>query len=233
MSKIPEITNFLKQFSTSSVILVEKNELKDMSKILDVFPLFPISIIVFPGEIQPLHIFEPRYKQLIGEMETSQGFFGIPYIKDGEMCMFGSLVSVHKILAKSPTGEMDILVRGAGIFMLNDIEERLPGKLYGGGKITILNEMNHTVTQNLYEKYRFYRIQLEKSDPSVFSGIAVPSQHRILDIAGQLPLQTEEKYSIIKFEENTQREEFLMKKLDFLLMINQKLEEVGYRFYLN
>jgi len=203
-----------------------------MSKILDDFPLFPIGVIVFPGEIQPLHIFEPRYKQLIGEMESQQELFGIPFIKDGEMCEFGSMVILHKILAKSPTGEMDILVKGVGLFKILDIEERLPGKPYGGGRVMISDEMNEKATVQLLERFRFYKQQIDKTD-LLQNGFAVPSEHRILDIAGQLPLQNEEKYNIVKLEESEQREQFLIKKIDFLLMINQKLEEVGYRFYLN
>jgi len=166
-------------------------------------------------------------------MENSQETFGIPFIKDGEMCEFGSVVTLHKVLAKSPTGEMDILVKGIGLFQIYDIEEKLPGKLYGGGQVHILEEMNHSVSSELMEKFRFYKKQIEKTDLTNNNDLSPNSQIRILDIAGQLPLQTEEKYSIIKLEIPEQREKFLMKKLDFLLMINQKLEEVGYRFYLN
>lgn len=204
-----------------------------MSKILHDFPLFPIGLIVFPGEIQPLHIFEPRYKQLINEMDHHEGYFGIPFVKDGVICEFGSMVAIHKILATSPTGEMDILVRGVSLFKILEIEERLPEKLYGGGKVTLLDELNHRVNKELSQKFINYKSELDKKDMEKLVVSTPNLSFHLLDIAGQLPLQTEEKYNIIKLEIPEQREQFLLKKLDFLLMINQKLEEVGYRFYLN
>ncbi len=204
-----------------------------MARTLNDFPLFPVSIIVFPGEIQPLHIFEERYKQLINDMGNDKEIFGIPYVKDGKMCLYGSGVVIHKILAISPTGEMDILVKGVIMFVVNDMKEQLPGKLYAGGKVKLLDEMNDLANPPLIEKFRNYKLQLSRinKDSGVTSGI-ITSNH-VLDIAGQLPLENDEKYSIIKFEDKQQREKYLLDKLDFLQVINQKLEEVGYRFYLN
>jgi hypothetical protein len=204
-----------------------------MSRVLNDFPLFPVSVIVFPGEIQPLHVFENRYKQLINDMENDKEIFGIPYVKDGKMCLYGSGVVIHKILATSASGEMDVLVKGVMMFVINDMKEQLPGKLYAGGKVKLLDEMNNIAGTPLIEKFRNYKMQLSKinKDSGVTSGI-ITSNH-VLDIAGQLPLENEEKYSIIKIKDKQQREKYLSDKLDFLQMINSKLEEVGYRFYLN
>jgi hypothetical protein len=204
-----------------------------MAKVLNDFPLFPVSVIVFPGEIQPLHVFEDRYKQLINDMGNHQEVFGIPYVKNGKMCLYGSGVVIHKILATSPTGEMDILVKGVNMFVISDIMEQLPGKLYAGGKVKILNEINDIANPALIEKFRNYKLTLSRinKDSGASSGI-ITSNH-VLDIAGQLPLENEEKYSIIKLKDQQQREKYLSDKLDFLQIINTKLEEVGYRFYLN
>jgi Lon protease-like protein len=204
-----------------------------MARFLNDFPLFPVSVIVFPGEIQPLHVFEERYKQLIHDMGNDQEVFGIPYVKDGKMCLYGSGVVIHKILATSQSGEMDILVKGVNMFLITEMKEQLPGKLYAGGRVKILDEINDIAEAPLIEKFRDYKQQLSKinKDSGVTSGI-ITSNH-VLDIAGQLPLENEEKYNIIKFKNKKQREKFLLNKLEFLQMINLKLEEVGYRFYLN
>ncbi len=204
-----------------------------MSRILENFPLFPISIILFPGEIQPIHIFEKRYKQLINDIENNGEIFGIPFLKDGTLCEFGSGVVIHKVLAKSPTGEMDILVRGVNLFKMMSIEENLPGKLYGGGTVMILDEMNKTAIQMLQEKFITYKQQLSAINKIPDSMAEKNLPRHILDIAGQLPLDIAEKYKIIKLEKTALREQVLIEKLDFLMMINKKLQEVGYKFYLN
>jgi uncharacterized protein len=197
------------------------------------FPLFPIGVIILPGEIQPLHIFEPRYKQLIKDMEDSKGIFGIPYFVNGRLCHFGSAVQIHKILAVSPTGEMDLLVRGISIFKTKHIEEQLPGKLYGGGTVTILNDLNSYASEVMVTRFLVYRRQLEKINKSETGAVPQIERMRILDIAGQMPLEVDEKYTLIKLDHHTKREQFLLEKLEFLSLINKKLEEVGYRFYLN
>jgi Lon protease-like protein len=56
------------------------------------FPFFPLNLIVMPGEIQPLHIFEPRYKQLIHDIQTSGEHFGIPFMLNNKICKLGSCV---------------------------------------------------------------------------------------------------------------------------------------------
>jgi uncharacterized protein len=208
-----------------------------MSKQLEDFPLFPIPIIVFPGEIQPLHIYEPRYKQLIADMQKENGMFGIPYYFNGKICEYGSLVTIHKILAKSPSGEMDILVRGVNLFKIKSIHEFLDGKLDGGGTIELLNEMNQPVSPRLIERYKSYKKQLSSVEKNPESDseneIQIFTPNQILDIAGQLPFEIDEKYQIIKSLNHLQREQFVMEKINFLLMINKKVKEVGYKFYLN
>lgn len=204
-----------------------------MSKQIENFPLFPIPLIVFPGEIQPLHIFEPRYKQLIADMQESKGIFGVPYFVDGKICEFGSIVSLHKVLATSPTGEMDILVRGVNLFKIVDLRENLGNKLYGGGTIELLSELNHTVSNQLIEQFRSYKKQLSNTDKEGNRDVHIVTPNNLLDIAGQLPFEVDEKYKIIKSPTHLQREQFVMDKLKFLLMINKKVKEVGYKFYLN
>ena len=204
-----------------------------MSKLIKNIPLFPISLIVLPGEVQPLHIFEPRYKQLINEMVESEEIFGIPFLKGDTICEFGSAVIIHRILAKSPTGEMDVLVKGVNLFRVKDIVEQLPGKLYGGGVIELLDEMNPGVSSDLHSLFKTYQHQIAEINQYDNIDESKTFSDHLLDIAGQLPLETQEKYEIVRASTNDEREALLLEKLNFLLMINKKLEEVGYRFYLN
>ncbi len=204
-----------------------------MSDILNNFPLFPINVIIFPGEIQPLHIFEPRYKQLIREMDASGGNFGIPFITDGKVCQYGSVVKLHKILATSPTGEMDVLVKGVNVFTVLEMEEQMQGKPYGGGTVQISSHINTLASEVLMDKFNRYRNQLESINKSASKTTLHAAPMKILEIAGQMPLEVEEKYTLLNLSHKTEREHYLIDKLDFLSIINKKLEEVGYRFYLN
>ncbi len=58
-------------------------------------PIFPLNVVLYPGEILNLHIFEPRYKELVKECSGNNKSFGIPAVINGQVAEFGTLVS-HK-----------------------------------------------------------------------------------------------------------------------------------------
>jgi Lon protease-like protein len=81
-------------------------------------PIFPLGIVVYPGEALNLHIFEPRYKQLINECFTQKKPFGIPVVLDKQMQEFGTLVEIESIAKQYEGGEMDIHTRGTKVFRM-------------------------------------------------------------------------------------------------------------------
>ena len=79
-------------------------------------PIFPLAIVVFPGEKLNLHIFEPRYKQLITECHEQKKPFGIPTVIENKVQDYGSLVDIleiTKVHEKWRVGYQD--TRGTGI----------------------------------------------------------------------------------------------------------------------
>ncbi len=57
-------------------------------------PIFPLSTVVYPGEELHLHIFEPRYKQLIIESYNTNRPFGIPAVINNRISELGTLVEI-------------------------------------------------------------------------------------------------------------------------------------------
>ena len=78
--------------------------------------LFPLQLVVFPRVQVPLHIFEERHKELIGEAIANHTEFGIVRVKDAGISSTGCTVEVEKVLTRYPDGRMDILTRGARRF---------------------------------------------------------------------------------------------------------------------
>ena len=73
--------------------------------------LFPLPLVLVPTERLPLHIFEPRYKELIGECIANDSEFGIVLATDrGEAHDIGTRASVVEVLIEHPDGSMDIVV---------------------------------------------------------------------------------------------------------------------------
>lgn len=74
--------------------------------------LFPLNIVLFPGSSYPLHIFENRYKVLIGESIASGAEFGVNLVEHGKMHRVGCLARVAGVRHTYDDGRMDIVVTG-------------------------------------------------------------------------------------------------------------------------
>jgi Lon protease-like protein len=95
-------------------------------------PLFPLQVVVFPRTELPLHIFEERYKEMIGEAIRDHSEFGIVLAKEEGILNAGCTVIVDKVLKSHPDGRMDILTRGIRRFeivMLNQEKAYLRGEV--------------------------------------------------------------------------------------------------------
>jgi Lon protease-like protein len=99
------------------------------------FPLFPLGIVLLPGEVVPLHIFEERYKLMIGECLDSDGEFGIVWLSDSGLRDIGCTARVTQVLDRFDDGRMNILVTGGQPFGLVRKIEELP---YPAGDIELL-----------------------------------------------------------------------------------------------
>ena len=85
-------------------------------------PIFPLQLIVFPGESLNLHIFEQKYRQLFADLKSGTiTFFGIPPVVDHQMHAFGTRLILTDIVKNYPGGEMDVSTQGIDVFKLGGI----------------------------------------------------------------------------------------------------------------
>jgi Lon protease-like protein len=103
----------------------------------DSFPLFPLGIVLLPTEIVPLHIFEDRYKLMIGECVERDGEFGIVWLGDDGLREVGCTARVAQVLERMDDGRMNILAQGGRPFRLLRRIEALP---YPAGDVEMLDD---------------------------------------------------------------------------------------------
>jgi Lon protease-like protein len=75
-------------------------------------PLFPLDVVLLPGAPLPLHVFEPRYKEMIAECLDRKQSFGMLRVKDEEMADVGCTASITAVTKKYDDGRMDIVTEG-------------------------------------------------------------------------------------------------------------------------
>src|SRR5579872_3919529 len=100
---------------------------KNMTKFI---PIFPLNIIVYPGQLLNLHIFEPRYKQLIQECKDEGKTFGIPSVFKDTLNEYGTEMELLEISKVYPGGEMDVKTKGVKVFRIMEVLREVPDKLY-------------------------------------------------------------------------------------------------------
>jgi Lon protease-like protein len=104
---------------------------------LESFPLFPLGIVLLPEEVVPLHIFEDRYKLMVGECLEYEREFGIVWLSDSGLREVGCTAAISELLETMDDGRMNILVRGSRPFRLLRRIEDLP---YPAGDIELLDD---------------------------------------------------------------------------------------------
>ena len=84
--------------------------------------LFPLGIVLLPGEVVPLHIFEERYKKLIGE-RLEDGEFGIVLAEDDTVRECGTAARVAQLIEELDDGRLNVLVQGGRRFRIIEVRE--------------------------------------------------------------------------------------------------------------
>ena len=118
---------------------------------MDNIPLFPLNIVAVPKERIPLHIFEPRYKQMIKDSIKTGDPFGIVLKDDKGVKSIGCSVKIIRVLKEHPTGEYDIIVQGLQCFRIK--EKTQENNQLWIGKVTYLED-NESASADLLDKTR-------------------------------------------------------------------------------
>ncbi|WP_018478107.1 LON peptidase substrate-binding domain-containing protein [Pontibacter roseus] len=195
-------------------------------------PLFPLNIVVFPGEKLNLHIFEPRYKQLIQDCMTSGGTFGIPtYINKG-VGLFGTEVKILNVEKTYATGEMDIRTQGMGIFKIATFDRTAPGKLYAGGMVEeVENQQDEDIVTKLKLQEKLKELYEALGISSIF--LDLPEDFKSYDVGHHLGLNTEQEYTLLQCQSEALRQEMILQHLEQVLPIVAETEKLKERVKLN
>jgi Lon protease-like protein len=196
-------------------------------------PIFPLQIVVFPGEGLNLHIFEPRYRQLINDCFGEDRPFGIPSVVGNTLQDYGSLVKITEIKEVYEDGKMDIRVRGVKVFRILENTGQVPSKLYNGAivnypenVIEIANDNMQGIAEALQELHRL--LHIEKN--------FAPADGRQLcsyDVAHHAGLTLEQEYEFLQLLREDQRQAYLKRHLQQVLPIVREMEALKERVKLN
>jgi uncharacterized protein len=196
-------------------------------------PIFPLGIVVYPGEELNLHIFEPRYKQLINECFTGKKPFGIPTVINGHAKEIGTLVQIADIITVFDNGELDIKTIGLSTFRMLEMIKEIPDKLYSGAIVKHLptGEGNgkpvlmQKILMLIRELHRL--LKLQKMFPKADDDL------NCYDLAHHAGLSLEEEYEMLCLEMEIQRQAFLKQHLEKVIPLIREMEQLKEKVKLN
>lgn len=199
---------------------------------MNFIPVFPLSLVVYPGESLNLHIFEPRYRQLIRECSETGKPFGIPVVMDKGLRDLGTLVEVLEISKTYEDGKMDIRCRGISVFRMLEFIAEVPDKLYSGAIVEYpANDL--TARPRLIQKVKEGLLQLHAllkiSKPLPEKGDDLLSY----DLAHHMGLPQVAEYELLAHFDERQRLELLRRHLHKALPIVSGMEALKERIKLN
>ncbi|GAB3731997.1 LON peptidase substrate-binding domain-containing protein [Spirosoma lituiforme] len=192
--------------------------------------LFPLNLVVYPGEDLNLHIFEPRYRQLIDECLEEEKTFGIPTFLNNKLPGYGTEMHVTTLHKRYPDGRMDIKSKGLGAFRLVNFENPLSGKLYAGGEVELIEPGDSFSAHSsaLIERLeRLYNLMQMEPD---FSLSTETISYRV---AHKVGLSIEQEYELLTLETEAERQLFLIQHLNNVLPVLSDMERTKQRIQMN
>jgi Lon protease-like protein len=195
-------------------------------------PIFPLSIVVYPGEDLNLHIFEPKYKQLIKECFDQKKPFGMPVVINNKINELGTLVDIVEVSKMYDTGEMDIKTKGQKVFRVLEIINEVPDKLYSGAIVSYPVNTGHgkkllmtKVITAIKELHKLLKVN--KPFPKTEEHLSS------YDVAHHAGLTLEEEYEFLSLTNELQRQEYLKRHLAKVLPVVAEMELLKEKIKLN
>lgn len=195
-------------------------------------PIFPLALVVYPGEELNLHIFEPRYKQLISDCYESKKNFGIPSVLNDKMADLGTLVEISEIVKTEENGEMDIRTRGVKVFRVLETIQNVPEKLYSGAIVNYLgndemgnSELMQKVVSGIRKLHQLLNVtkNFTKPDEDLLS----------YDVAHHVGFSIDEEYELLGLTMELQRQEYLRRHLTKVIPVVLEMEGLKEKIKLN
>lgn len=188
-------------------------------------PMFPLSIFPLPGEMVPLHIFEPRYRQLLEDAESRDFKFGIYFTHKLNTENLGSVVKLESVIKRYKTGESDIIVKCTDLFSLNKLFRTYKDKLYPGGLAYCWQiDAGKPMSDRMRTYFDEYHSWLKLPDTQ--------TNHSLYDVANELGFDFNERLKFVKLSEH-QQETFLISHLKYQVQLLKQVEKAKDVFHLN
>ncbi|MEM1043634.1 MAG: LON peptidase substrate-binding domain-containing protein [Bacteroidota bacterium] len=198
----------------------------------DALPLFPLGVVLYPGEPMPLHIFEDRYQAMVRHCLETEEPFGIVLAEDQDLARIGCTARIDRVLQRYEDGRMDILTVGEERFRIEEVHQE---RLYLTARVTSFEPLDEGVA-NPAARERVITLHMkllelagENIRPVIYEG---PKRISFV-VAQNAGLDLESKQEVLELATEEERLEYLGAHLEQLIPEVRKARERNRRIQSN
>jgi Lon protease-like protein len=172
-------------------------------------PLFPLEAVLLPGAVLPLHIFEPRYRQMIRYCLDHACEFGVVLQAEQGIAEVGCTAAISQVLQQHDDGRMDILAVGRRVFQVHSILEE---KAYREADVEFVDDVvsNQPTGALLADYQQLHEVLFDQPAPELE---ADDTESVAYAIANELPLDLEFKQNLLATRSETERQRLLHERV--------------------
>ena len=164
--------------------------------------LFPLDVVLFPGIPLPLHIFEPRYKEMIGECLDQKSLFGVIRAQESTLADVGCTAEILAVTKTYDDGRMDIVAQGRERFELLEVNQE---RTFLRGEILyVADEPEKPTEEERARAIELHRqiLALANAQQDLPEGEDPPLSYHL---AGSLPLDLDFKQKLLGLRSESRR----------------------------
>ena len=177
-------------------------------------PIFPLELVLLPGVPLPLHIFEPRYKEMIAECLEQKKPFGVVRASSDGLADIGCTAEIMSVTKKYDDGRMDILTRGVERFEVVEVNE---DRSFLQAEISVVEDEPEKPTTEMVTQAVRLHAEIAKLAGAEPSGPDEHAGNLSFLLAGSLPLDLDFKQNLLSTLSEAKRLEAVIGYLEAIL----------------
>jgi Lon protease-like protein len=188
--------------------------------------LFPLGIVLLPGERVPLHIFEPRYRELIGECIEHERAFGLVFADEDGVRELGTRAHVDEVLERFDDGRLNIVVRGGERFR---VEKLTRGRSFLTALVAPVDDDGVAPSEDSVSRAAASFRALASAAEADASEVDEADDQLSFRLAGQVELAADAKQQLLELRSEQERLELVAQLLDAVRAVLIATRELGER----
>jgi Lon protease-like protein len=182
---------------------------------VSLLPLFPLELVLFPGASLPLHIFEPRYREMISECLDQKKAFGVVRAKEEGVAEIGCTAEIITVAKNYPDGRMDIVTEGRQRFEVMEVNQER--SFLQAEVIYLQDEPGKATAQEIARAVMLQGEILELAGSSSSNSSVAESDPLSFNLIGPMPLDLDFKQTLLGLKSESERMQAVISYFEAIL----------------